>query len=54
MKGLTPLEAMEFYESEITAYERSELTTYDFIYTVGSVRVPNAKSTKNRRGDYNI
>ena len=48
------MEAIDFYESEITGFEKSELSTYDYIYTVGSVRVVNLKSIINRRGDYKI
>lgn len=39
LKGMTPIEALEQYEGELTAFEMTELTTYPFIYTVGSVRV---------------
>ena len=31
----------------------SELTTYDFIYTVGSVRVEGMRQISNREGFYN-
>ena len=48
------MEAHEHYESEITPFEKSELSTYDFIYTVGSIRVPSLKSVLTRKGDYNI
>lgn len=39
LKGMTPIEALEQYEGELTAFEMTELTTYPFIYTVGSVRI---------------
>ena len=39
LKGLTPQEAIEQYDGELTSFEMSELGSYDFIYTVGSVRV---------------
>jgi len=45
LKGLTPLEALEQYDGELTSFEMSELTTYDYIYTVGSVRVKSMRQT---------
>jgi hypothetical protein len=30
---------MEKYEGELTAFEMSEIATFDFIYTVGKVRI---------------
>ena len=39
LKGLTPQEALEQYEGELTPFEMTELSSFDFIYTVGSVRV---------------
>jgi len=53
LKGLTPLEALDVYDGELTPFEMSELTTYDFIYTVGSVRVEGMRQISNREGFYN-
>jgi len=39
LKGMTPIEALEMYEGELTPFEMTELTQYDFIYAVGSVRI---------------
>ena len=39
LKGLTAREAMEQYEGELTAFEMSEIAAYDFIFTVGSIRI---------------
>ena len=39
LKGQTPIEALEMYEGELTPFEMTELTQYDFIYAVGSVRI---------------
>ncbi len=39
LQGLTPQEAREQYEGELTTFEMTEIVTFDFIYTVGSVRV---------------
>lgn len=52
LKGLTPNEALEQYEGELTPYEMTELTSYDFIYTVGSVRVQGLRSCSNKEGNY--
>ena len=43
LKGLTPQEALEQYEGELTPFEKSEVASYDFIYTVGSVRVSSIR-----------
>ena len=43
LKGLTSQEALEQYEGDLTQYERSELASYDFIYTIGSVRVSSIR-----------
>ena len=47
------MEALEQYEGELTAYEMSELSTYECIYAVGSVRVPGIRQKTNRDGFYN-
>ena len=52
LKGLTPIEALDQYEGELTAFEMTELTTYDFIYAVGSVRVSSLRQIANREGFY--
>ena len=52
LKGLTPIEALEQYEGELTPFEMTELTTYNFIYTVGSVRVEGMRQIANRDGFY--
>lgn len=52
LKGLTPQEAIEQYDGELTAFEMSELTAYDFIYTVGSVRVDRLSQVQAREGFY--
>ena len=39
LQGMTPSEAINQYESELTPYEKSELSRFSYIYTVGSVRV---------------
>ena len=54
VKGLTPMEALEMYEAELTNFEKSELSTYDFIYTVGSVRIQSMRYISNKRGDYRV
>ena len=49
---MTPIEALEHYEGEITPFEMTELTTYQFIYTVGSVRIESMRQISNRDGFY--
>ena len=53
LKGLTPIEALEQYDGELTAFEMTELTSYDVIYAVGSVRVSSLRQIANREGFYN-
>lgn len=53
LKGLTPIEALEQYEGELTPFEMTELTGQEFIYTVGSVRVQGMRQIVNREGFYN-
>lgn len=43
LKGLTPIEALEQYEGELTPFEMTELSTYSCIYAVGSVRVSSMR-----------
>lgn len=52
LKGLTPQEALDQYEGELTRFEMSELASYDFIYTVGSVRVESWSQVQTRNGFY--
>ena len=52
LKGLLPNEAMEKYEVELTPFEKSELSTYEQIYTIGSFRVNGLKSIADREGFY--
>ena len=53
LKGLTPMEALEQYEGELTPFEMTELSTYKCIYAVGSVRVQSMRQITNRDGFYN-
>lgn len=43
---------MEKYEDELTPFEKSELSTYEQIYTIGSFRVNGLKSIADREGFY--
>ena len=45
---------MEQYEGELTNFEMTELASqsYDFIYTVGSVRIQGLRSCSNKEGNY--
>ena len=53
LKGLSPMEALEQYEGELTPFEMTELSTYKSIYAVGSVRVQSMRQITNRDGFYN-
>jgi len=52
LKGLTPMEALEQYEGELTPFEMTELSTYNCIYAVGSVRVSSMRQIMSRDGFY--
>lgn len=52
LKGLTAQEALEQYEDELTPFEKSEVQTYGFIYTVGSVRVSSIRQVSKHDGFY--
>ena len=52
LRGLTPVEAIEQYEGELTTYEITELTTHELIYTIGSYRVNSLRSVAGRDGNY--
>ena len=52
LKGFTPQEALEQYEGELTPFEKSEVASYDFIYTVGSVRVSSTRQVSRQDGFY--
>ena len=45
---------MEKYEDELTPFEKSELSTYESIYTIGSFRVNGLKSIADREGFYKV
>lgn len=47
------MEALEQYEGELTPFEMTELSTYNCIYAVGSVRVSSMRQLTNRDGFYN-
>ena len=53
LQGLTPQEAMEQYDGELTPFELAELGQYDFIYTVGSVRIQSVRQVSTKDGFYN-
>ena len=53
LKGLTTQEALEHYEDELTPFEMTELSSFDFIYTVGSVRISSMRQVANKDGFYN-
>ena len=46
LNGMTPAEACSVYESELTPFEKSELSKFHYIYTVGSVRVKSRAQIK--------
>jgi len=52
LKGLTTQEALNQYEDELTPFEKSEMQTYGFIYTVGSIRVQNIRQVSKHDGFY--
>ena len=52
LKGLTSQEALEQYDGELTPFEKTEITSFDFIYTVGSVRVASIRQIPNKDGFY--
>lgn len=52
LKGLTPQEALEQYKGELTPFEKSEVASFDFIYTVGSVRVSSIRQVSRQDGFY--
>ena len=54
LQGLTPSEAMVRYESEMTPYEKSELSRFQYIYTVGSIRVHSRTQISEKDGSYKI
>ena len=43
---------MEQYDGELTPFEMTELTSYDFIYTVGSVRVQSMRQVANGKDGF--
>ena len=38
-KGHSLMEALELYDEELTTFEKGEIRSYPFVYTIGSVRV---------------
>ena len=52
LQGKTPQEALEEYDGELTQFEMTELNSYDFIYTVGSVRVSSLRQVSTKDGFY--
>lgn len=40
------------YEDELTPFEMTELNAYDFIYSIGSVRIHSTRQVTNRDGFY--
>ena len=44
---------MEQYDGELTPFELAELGQYDFIYTVGSVRIQSVRQVSTKDGFYN-
>lgn len=52
LKGLTSQEALEQYDGELTQFEMTELTSFDFIYTVGSIRVSSMRQKYDKDGFY--
>jgi hypothetical protein len=52
LQGLTPADALIRYESELTPYETSELSRFQYIYTVGSVRVHSRNQVCSKDGSY--
>ena len=49
---LKPEDALLRYKDELTPFEKSEVGTYDYIYTVGSVRRSTLKEVSDREGYY--
>lgn len=54
--GLTPVEALQKYEDEITPFEKTELYHKDqkFIYTIGSRRVAGQGEVMGKDGFYKV
>ncbi len=50
--GLTPAEALQRYSDELTMFEKTELSQYDLIYTVGSFRRENLYDIADYEGYY--
>ena len=50
--GLTPGETLKKYDDELTVYEKTELSQYDLIYTVGSYRRCDLQEIADYEGYY--
>ena len=51
--GYTPVEALQIFE-ELTPFEKTELNSYEVIYTIGSHRVNGLRQVASKDGFYNV
>jgi hypothetical protein len=52
--GLTPTEALTKYADELTMYEKTELSQYDVVYTIGSYRRETLYEIADHEGYYKV
>lgn len=51
--GFSPMEALQIFE-ELTPFEKTELNSYDVIYTIGSHRVNGLRQVASKDGFYSV
>ena len=49
---MTPQDAYTHYEDLLTEYEKSELSQFQYIYTIGSKQIASKQQVTNAQGHY--